>query len=654
MPGHAEIRDLLEPATAAVSRDEADAERIGTAFRVAPDYAVTAAHVVPPDPRARVRLEFGEGSACGATVVAADPPDRQGRWTFEDLAVLRLERPDEVAAPCVLMADALPDHGDELVVCALNAAFPPRVLELYDQYRVRETHSRQNPPFFTVDGSRAVVKGMSGGPVWSVRHGGVIGLVKASEHIGAAQGGAVACLLPGLRRVCDPELYDRLVTGHDAYHHERQAWTDRLGGSEEAVIRRWLVEIHGRLAGAATAEERRVPAGLLDTLLDLYAPDDPSRFLTLRDLAEFMGTDTQEPKWGLAKFCVHTAAHLSPDSPLATGLRELPEVRGMVPRARTREYAALLRSTRSSPNEVTTLFGIILPEEGPRVDDRSSPPYRVELARKTGDREIVALDGGRRCADYAEATAVLKRELDRVLHDIYRRRDTVEIVIALPDEHLGDEPLYTWQRPDARPFAKFLMRLRRSCTWEKSGEQIAELEDRWEVLQRWGIDAVEWFDCADPRGRDLPALQELFVPEPSPAAIAVTEVPTAQMLTAAHSNSVPVTIWRNDRCAVHYDAPASTAAATRSGDTPPAPAVGASTDDTEKVPCAGAVFRRRVEESLAGLPPVDWYTTVWNNQRDARPSTDERDRLWRTTVFILDIPGQSKRRPHPLAGPRSS
>lgn len=653
MPGHAEIRDLLEPATAAVSRDEADAERTGTAFRIAPDYAVTAAHVVPHTPGARVRLEFGEGSSCGAAVVAADAPDAQGRWTFEDLAVLRLERPNEVAAPCVLMADVLPEHDDRLVVCALNAAFSTRVLELYDQYRVRETHSRENPPFFTVDGDRAVVKGMSGGPVWSVRHGGVIGFVKASEHIGAAQGGAAACLFPGLRRVCGPDLYDEIVTGHDAYHHGRQAWIDRLAGSEETVIRRWLVEIHGRLAGTAGAEERRVPAGLLDTLLDLYAPDT-SRFVTLRDLAEYVGTETHEPKWGLARFCVHAAAHLPADSPVAAGLRELPEARGMVSRRRVRDYTDLLRATRSAPDDVTTLFGVIVPEEGPRVDDRSPTPYRVELARKTGEREIISLDGGRRCADYAEAKEVLKRELDRVLHDIYRRRETVELVIALPDEHLTDEPLYTWQRPDARPFAKFLMRLRRSCTWEKSGEQIAELEARWELLQRRGIESMEWFDCADPRGRDLPALQELFVPDSSPAAIAVTEVPTVQVLTAAHSNSVPVTIWRNDRCAVHYDASGRTAPPECPTATPSGGVAGTPGADMEKVPCAGAVFRRRVGESLAGLPPVDWYTAVWNNQRDARLSAGERGLLWRTMVFLLDIPGQSKRRPHPLAGPRSS
>ncbi|WP_040841210.1 S1 family peptidase [Nocardia brevicatena] len=630
------IRDLLRSATAAVARDEPDGERIGTAFRVASGYAVTAAHVVGQMSGDRVRLDFGEGSSFGAAVVAADRPDPAGRWTFEDLAVLRIDEPEAVSAPCVLMADVLPEYDDRLVICALNAVFPPRVLELYEMYRVRETHASAKPPFFTIDGNRAVIRGMSGGPVWSVRHGGVIGFVKASEHIGAAQGGAIACLLDGLRRVCEPKLYDEIVTGHDAYHHRHEAWTDRLVGSAEAVLRRWLVVIHGRLAAITTAEERRVPTALLDTLFDLYPPDT-ARFVTLRDLAEYVGTETHEPEWGLTRFCVHTAAHLPGDSPSAEGLLGLPRSRGMVSERRSRDFAMLLESARPVTDEVTTLFGVILPEEGPRVDDRSPTPYRIELARKTGTREIVSLDGGGHCVDFADAKEELKRELDRVLRDIYRPKDTVEIVVALPDKHLTEEPLYTWLRPsDSRPFAKFLMRLRRSRTWEKTGEQIAELEDRWELLHRKGVDAMAWFDCVDPRARDLPALQELFVLDDSPAAIAVTEVPSVQVLTAAHSNALPVTLWRNDRCAAHYAPP------TR--DTPSGPAA-----DTA---CRGTIFREVVSQTLARVPPAEWYTSIWNNQRGAGSSAHDRG-LWRAVIFLLDVPGQSKRRPHPLAGPRS-
>ncbi|NEW47383.1 hypothetical protein GV794_25755 [Nocardia cyriacigeorgica] len=615
MPVHADIDDLLRAAAAAVSADRPGAERIGTAFRVTPDYAVTAAHVAHAA-GGRVRLVFGEDSACTADVVVASPPPAQGsRWGFDDLAVLRIDQPSRVGAPCVLMAEPVLTAKDELLVCALNPTYVDRVTEIYHGYRVRDMHQR----FFTIDGDRSVIQGMSGAPVWSVPHGGVVGFVKASENLDSAQGGAIAYLLDGLR-VGARTLYDEIVTAHDAYHHADHTWVDRLVGAE-APVRRWLVELQGLLAEIATAAERRVPVGLVDELFrDSFLPD-MGDLLTLRDLAEYLGTESQNPTFDLARFCALAPKHLPVDPAVAQGLRELPK-KMLLPRDYP-QFERRFLSTQQDSTEVTVLFGIIVPEEGPRLDERAPIPHRYELARKSGDQEIITLEPAGRCASYDHAKRELKYALDVALSTIEKPRDAVEIVVALPDDRLGEDPLFEWRRTDERPFSKFRMRLRRSSTWEKSSEQIAELDARWNRLRSQGADSLVWLGCADPRARALPTLQGLFADADPPDGVAVTEPPTAEVLTASASNALPITLWRTEGCPTHP------------GEAPE---------------CDGSVFRTALAARLAPHPPTDWYSAIWHEQREHEHS-EERDLFWRKIVCVLDVPGQSRRRPPPLAGP---
>ncbi|GAB2708944.1 S1 family peptidase [Nocardia thraciensis] len=624
MPVHADIEELLKGATAAVAPDRDGAERVGTAFRVAPGYAVTAAHVTDGVPNGRVRLSFGEGSECAAEVVAASPPPLEGgRWDFDDHAVLRLERPDLVTAPCVLMAEPALAPRDELLISALNPSYVERVVEIYHGYRVRDTHLPSR--FFTIDGDRGVIRGMSGGPVWSSRHGGVVGFVKASENIGAAQGGAIAYLLEGLRRLRVPGLYEEIVLAHDAYHRDEQAWADRLVGPE-AMVRRWLVEVHGWLSRIAIAAERGVSSGLVGELFRDTFPPAPARLLTLRDVAEYVGTESQNREFDLARFCALAPNHLPSDSAVAEGLRRIPKK--IIPPRDYPEFERLFLAPRPASVAVTRLFGVILAEEGPRADERTPVPYRFEVARKFGDQEIIPLGQEGRYPGYGHAKDALKSALHRHLSNINAPRDAVEIVVALPDEHLTEEPLYEWLRPDERPFgSKFAMRLRRSCTWEKSDEQLVELEERWNRLRQRASDGLLWLRCDDPRAERLATLQELFAPDDAADgphdALGVTEPPTTHVLTASATNALPVTLWRNERCPAH-------------------PGCGAE--------CAGSAFRARLTRRLGGRSPVDWHDQIWRAQR-AREESEERDRFWRKVVYIVDIPGQSRRRPPPLAGP---
>lgn len=624
MRDHAEIEELLRAATAIVLTDAVKPQAKGTAFRVAPQYAVTAAHVVR-DLGKRVRLRFGADGDCFAEVIAASAAPRgvdAGRWSFDDHAVLRIEQPHEVSAPSVLLAEPALQNGDRLIVCALNAVYVEQAVEIYRSYVVRDVHP---PRFFTIDSAdRSVISGMSGAPVWSVRHGGVVGLVKGTEGLTAAQGGAVAALLDGLRRLDAPELYDDLVRAHDRQHGVDRGWSYGLVGGE-TIIRRWLVDVHALLARVPPAAARNVPVALVDELFRDALPPEPDRFPTLRDLAEYIGTESHDPKFGLARFCALAPRYLpAAPEPVIDGLQRMPRtIITSSPQFRLFEKRFL--ADRAVPSPTTTLFGVIRAGDTPVTDDRVDTVYRYEVHRRVGDQDIIPLTQSAPCPSYAHAKQGVKAVLDASLREL--GAESVELVIALPDEHLTEEPLYRWLRPDQRPFGKYLLRLRRSRTWEKDNEQLTELRQRYERLRARDFRALHWMECVDPRGQVLAELQELFVGADPNACdgFGVDEPPTVPMLAASEANSLPVTLWRDERCPEHP----------------------AAEDD-----CAGAVFRRTLLDRLGTVPPIDWYDTIWREQRSSVESAD-RDEFWRKITFILDKPGESRRR-LPLAGPEPS
>ncbi len=103
--------------------DRSAGEGRGTAFRIAPRYAVTAGHVVDDGAGgvvSSVQLDFGNGKTCTARVVAhsAHPglgpggkPD-EGFWTFPDLAVLELPEGVLPEVLCVLMTEIMPQQRE--------------------------------------------------------------------------------------------------------------------------------------------------------------------------------------------------------------------------------------------------------------------------------------------------------------------------------------------------------------------------------------------------------------------------------------------------------------------------------------------------------------------------------------------------------------
>ncbi|MGW5106826.1 trypsin-like serine peptidase [Nocardia sp. NPDC004123] len=618
--------ELLKGATAEVVPvpRRRDGKSLGTAFRVAPGFAITAAHVARTE-GARVELRF-TGGTCAAEVVVAHPsPPDSTRWDFDDIAVLRILEPDEVrAVPCVLMAEPVPEPGDKLLICAYNPGYVADFVENYRDCVVREPHP---PKFCTIDGTRAVIQGMSGGPVWSVRHGGVFGLVKGSENYNAPQGGAVALLLDGLRRLCPPELYQEIITSHDRYHSANQLWSDRLSG-RSAALRRWMIDLHGLLAQIPAGPGRLAPEELVSHLFrDFVRPREVNRLATLRDLVEFLGTEFPRPNEALARFCI-LVSRLLPglDKAVLEGLQRI-KGRILTPAALEALEQYLVAQLPEAAVR-TTLFGVIQPSEEPKVEGRPAS-FRYEVHQRFDDQEILQIEDEQsdEPGEYDLVKKELKSALDRQLSKTRAATHGVEIVVALPDEFLTEEPLYEWRRPDARPFSKYVMRLRRSSTWEKDDEKIVEVEERYRRLLRQASDGVVWICCADPRALDLGLLQELFVYDEDDLephdSLAITEPPTAHALEASRSNALPVTVWRTERCPDH-------------------PVGGA--------PCGGFRFHAKLTAWLQSEPPADWHAAVWREQRRPQPSA-QRDQFWRKIVFLFDKPGESRRRP-PLAGPR--
>ncbi|MEU6581335.1 serine protease [Nocardia sp. NPDC046763] len=601
-----------------------DGKSLGTAFRVAPGYAVTAAHVIRTV-GARVELRFEDGTSVAEVEVADPAPPESNRWDFDDHAVLRIVEPELVeAVPCVLLGEPVPEPGDKLLICAYNPGYVADFVENYRDCVVREPHP---PKFCTIDGDRAVIQGMSGGPVWSMRQGCVFGLVKGSESFTAPQGGAVVLLLDGLRRLCSPELYQQIVTAHDMYHSDHQLWTDWLSGGSGAVRRR-MIDLHGLLAQIPPGTGRLAPEELVNQLFrDFVRPRDAKRYATLRDLVEFLGTEFPRPNEALARFCI-VVPHFLPELDM-TVAEELRRIKGrMLAKPVLDELEQFLLAQLPDTAVRTTLFGVIQPAPGPKIEGRP-PSFRYEVHRRFDDQEILQVEDEKceNAGEYATVKQDLKAALDRQLSKTRAATQSVEIVVALPDDFLTEEPLYEWKRPaDARPFSKYVMRLRRSCTWEKDDEKIVEVEERYRRLLRQSSGGLVWICCSDPRAQELGSLQELFVydsDDPGPHdSLAITEPPTVHALEASRSNALPVTLWRTERCPDH---PAG-------------------------LHCGGAMFRAELTTRLQGESPSDWHFAVWREQHRMQPSV-QRDQFWRKIVFLFDKPGESRRRP-PLAGPR--
>ena len=603
------VAGLVERSMAIV---RSSGEVLGTAFRIAPGFAVTAAHVLDDGVGAtlsQVDLDFGDGRVCRAGLLAiSTEPERdpdgcwapESGWDYPDLAVLSMPEEFCPSVPCALLSEYRPEFGGRLGVGGMAVPF-----ERLARVSVAPANYAVAGSYFRFLGT-AARPGMSGGPVYAVETGAVFGVVKATDDPHDSNSGGLGTpLLPGLRAILDAGLYTEIVLAHDRHHHRDSSPWSELACTGTELAAKWAV--HSRLLGLLT----RIP-GPADrsVLVRLHrtvrrdAPDSPAEaheLMTFRDLAEFVFAEFDVDRLG--ELCKALA-----------GPEEIPEDI----RAELRSLVPAPVSRRASPDAVTAFIGVIA--EVFTGDQRDSA-YTVEVFAKDADHEfperreggVVPVTG------YEPAKAALQRMLDRQLENCMTRA-TIEV--AVPDKFLPTENLHIWRRRpnderDLREFsAEYLIELRRSETWVRTREQRHWLKERWGMLDGGSAARSKhfsWLPCRDERD-----LQTVYRSFRGCGGLGKFDPPNAQLLEVTRIYALPLLIWRNNECTGHRN--------------PPDP----------RFPCSGAVFYEHLWANLGELPATRWSTHVaeiqqayaWNELRPGDLGFE-----WHDVIYLIERPG---------------
>lgn len=621
-----DVDKLVWSGTAVVRAESTGA--VATAFRIAPRFVLTAAHVVGRDGLdSQVELNFypespaQEPYSCPGTVIALSPPPQPGQWfwPFPDLCVIEIDQEAVPSAVSMLVAEPVLSSAEGIKLQLLGmpgelSAAVPLTSETveFDGY---------NPPFLKV-GARTVRPGRSGAPVYSGGLGVVVGMMKASVDTSAPEGGLATPVWAGLRALGDSALYRKIVTAHDTYHRAHPRWRDlpRPDGDPEAwsdhlTLLGLLARLPDPPSGAVLTEmfQRICPA----------APDrpEPSRLLHPRDLAELVFAEYDDPD-ALARLRVESAA-LGGASP------EL---------AQFAEFAHTTSEGRVTTDRLVSLVGVISEQPSAQQDGQA---YLAELftvwrhAQPHGqesDTGPALPEPGYRatCTSYPAARAELQALIDRYLAD---SDESVELIeIALPDDQLNAEKLHHWSRNprnarDPRMLREFgRLQLRRAMTWQRTKEQRKILRDRWDKLSQSQDEdhGLLWLHC-----RDNPDSGSLHLSLHDRHGVGVTVPPGRDLLDhLAEFDACPVLLWNRCGCADHEAG---------------APA------------CPGTRFRGALRDYFRTRPANDWFGDVERVQgaesgSGLESADDGAD--WAEIVYVLERPGHHRIHGY-MAGPRS-
>jgi hypothetical protein len=215
------VERLLELCTA---RLDASSGPLGTAFFVAPEYALTCSHVVRGRVGFQVRLAGPAGSWNGHVVDAhpalgAGRELPEGRYPAPDVALIRVE--PGATPTCALLADGAVDLRAEVVVRGYTASFDQNsVTAESGTFRVDGLLETPDPACTLIKlGKGQALPGMSGAPVLNLSSGEVIGVLRTSRDIRSDLGGWV---VPAdlIRRLWPAEVN----TGHDRFHEADARW----------------------------------------------------------------------------------------------------------------------------------------------------------------------------------------------------------------------------------------------------------------------------------------------------------------------------------------------------------------------------------------------------------------------------------------------
>jgi hypothetical protein len=229
--------DTTEGLLAACSaRLDTDACPQGTAFFVAPGYAITAAHVIGDADGLQVQLVEGlhswHGHVADVRPLHANKIATTSPYTAPDVALIEVDDGPEHA--CALLSMQLPGAGARVMARGYTRTFDQLAVtpgtETFRLTGTLETPDRDCKLLKLSLGE--VTKSMSGAPVLDLSTGDVIGMLRTSRKLGSSLGGWV--VPADSIRLLWP---DEVGLGNDRFHERDPRWhegTRQLRGPSAA------------------------------------------------------------------------------------------------------------------------------------------------------------------------------------------------------------------------------------------------------------------------------------------------------------------------------------------------------------------------------------------------------------------------------------
>jgi Trypsin-like peptidase domain len=250
----------------------------GTAFFVAPGYAVTAAHVIGGAAGLLVQLTEGSrnwnGHVADVRPQLTDAATTASRYPAPDLALIKVDDGPEHA--CALLARQFPDLGGRVMTRGHTYTFDGlSVTAETERFRLTGTLETPDPGCTLLKlGHGEVAGGMSGAPVLNLRTGQVVGMLRTSRQLDSDLGGWV--VPADLIRLLWPE---EVSLGNDRFHQEDSRWRQAAGqlcqrrSSKETASAKSGLSI-GKIEGDVVAV---ITGGTIGTVNVHHGPASPRR-----------------------------------------------------------------------------------------------------------------------------------------------------------------------------------------------------------------------------------------------------------------------------------------------------------------------------------------------------------------------------------------
>ena len=207
------------------ARLDTDAGPQGTAFFVAPGFAVTAAHVIGGVNGRGVRLSEGTRNWRGHVVDVRPPLAREiaatSPYPAPDVALIEV---DEGLRPaCALLAKHPPEENARVMARGYTCTLDPLAATAETEtFRLTGMLETTDPDCKLLKlGLGEATRGMSGAPVLDLRTGEVIGMLRTSRKLGSNLGGWV--VPADLIRLLWPK---EVGLANDSFHEQYPLWRE--------------------------------------------------------------------------------------------------------------------------------------------------------------------------------------------------------------------------------------------------------------------------------------------------------------------------------------------------------------------------------------------------------------------------------------------